>query len=116
MSTTVSKQEKRTRRHGRVRSKIFGTATCPRLAVFRSNRFMYAQLIDDEKAVTLTALDSKKMEGVTARERATALGKALATQAVKLGIEKVVFDRGGFLYAGSIKSFADSAREGGLKF
>lgn len=116
MTTTISKTEQRTRRHGRVRSKVSGTAACPRLSVFRSNRFLYAQLIDDEKAVTLTALNSKKVEGATARVRAVALGKAIAEQAKKIGIEKVVFDRGGFLYTGSIKDFADAAREGGLKF
>lgn len=116
MSTTVSKIEKRNRRHGRVRSKVSGTAECPRLSVFRSNRFLYTQLIDDEKEVTLTASNSKKVEGTTARARASALGKLIAEQAKKIGIEKVVFDRGGFLYSGSIKDFADSAREGGLKF
>lgn len=116
MSTTDSKQINRKRRHNRVRAKVSGTAECPRLAVYRSNKFIYAQLIDDEKGVTLGALDSRKVSGANARARAAAVGEELAAQAKKIGIEKVVFDRGGFLYTGSIKEVAEGARKGGLTF
>lgn len=116
MSTTDSKQINRKRRHNRVRAKVSGTATCPRLAVYRSNKGIYAQLIDDEKAITLGALDSRKVTGENARARASAVGTGIAELAKKLSITKVVFDRGGFLYTGSIKEVADGARKGGLQF
>jgi large subunit ribosomal protein L18 len=116
MSTTDSKQVNRKRRHNRVRAKVFGTADRPRLAVYRSNKHIYAQLIDDEKGVTLSALDSRKVAGATPRERAAKLGEDLATLAKKIGIEKVVFDRGGFIYMGSIQEVAEGARKGGLTF
>lgn len=110
------KVEKRIRRHKRIRSRISGSESCPRLAVFKSNRYLYAQLIDDVSAKTIAATDSKKVEGKTFTERAVATGKKIAELAKSKNIEKVVFDRGGFLYSGSIKIFADAAREGGLKF
>ena len=93
-----------------------GTATCPRLVVFRSNRFMYAQLIDDEAGKTLAASDSRTGKGKTARERAQEVGVAIATAAKTKGIETVVFDRGGFQYQGAIVDLADAARGAGLKF
>ena len=116
MSTTSQKVAQRTRRHARIRARVAGTATCPRLAVFRSNRFIYAQLINDDGGVTIAAADSRTEKGASARERAAAVGKAIATAAKGKGIEKVVFDRGGFQYPGVIAALADGAREGGLQF
>jgi len=112
----LSKQQQRTRRHARIRSQVSGTKECPRLCVFRSNRFLYAQLVDDESNTTLAASDTKKATGGTPRERAAAAGEAMAEAAKKVGVEKVVFDRGGFLFTGAIKEFADGARKAGLKF
>ncbi len=116
MSNTNRKKEKRIRRHRRIRSTVVGTAQLPRLAVYRSNRFVYAQIIDDENGKTLTSTDSRKVDGKTMMEKARAVGVEVAKNATKLGIEKVVFDRGGFVFMGSIKELADGAREGGLKF
>lgn len=116
MSKSTIKQQKRTRRHGRIRAKVFGTAECPRFAAFRSNRAIYAQLIDDDKGVTLVSSDSRKAKGKNSRERAHATGADIAAKAKKAGVSKVVFDRGGFLFAGSIKELADGAREAGLEF
>ena len=113
---TAPKVKKRMTRHARVRARVSGTATCPRLAVFRSNRYIYAQLIDDENCVTVAAADSRKEKGATATERADAVGKAVAEIAKKKGIEKVVFDRGGFQYQGMIKTLAEGARSAGLVF
>ncbi len=116
MSTTSRKIEQRTRRHARIRARVIGTGERPRLAVFRSNRFVYAQLIDDAKGVTIAASDSRKVKGATPRERATAVGKEIAEQAKKKGVSLAVFDRGGFQYQGIIAALADSAREAGLSF
>lgn len=113
---TSQKVASRIRRHARIRARMSGTATCPRLAVYRSNRFMYAQLIDDEAGKTLVAADSRSGKGKTARERATEVGVAIATAAKGKGIEKVVFDRGGFQYQGAIVDLAEAAREAGLRF
>ncbi len=115
-NNTSQKVVKRTRRHTRIRAKVSGTATCPRLAVYRSNRFMYAQLINDETGATLIGLDSRKAKAKTALERAKEVGAMIAAEAKKKGIEKVVFDRGGFQYQGAVVSLAEGAREGGLKF
>jgi len=115
MSTTKSKTEKRAARHNRIRSRVVGTAVRPRLAVFRSNKAIYAQLIDDDAGKTLGAADSRKEKG-SPSEAATIVGKKIAELATKAKIEAVVFDRGGFKYQGSIKVLADAAREGGLKF
>ncbi|MDC1205433.1 50S ribosomal protein L18 [Candidatus Pacebacteria bacterium] len=112
---TKEKTVKRVVRHRRVRSRIIGTAARPRLAVFRSNKFIYAQLIDDEKATTVASADSRKEKGTTS-EAAVAVGKAIALKAKKAKIEAVVFDRGGFKYQGAIAALADAAREGGLAF
>jgi large subunit ribosomal protein L18 len=116
--TTLTKREARERRHRRVRGKVSGTAERPRLAVFRSNRGIFAQLIDDEAARTLasagwTSLD--KSPG-SKTEQATAVGKALAAAAKKAGIERCVFDRGGYLFHGRVKALGEGAREGGLQF
>lgn len=116
MSNTSEKVVQRTRRHARIRSKVSGTGACPRLAVFRSNRFMYAQLINDETGTTLAAVDTRTMKGETALLRANEAGKTIADEAKKKGIERVVFDRGGFQYQGAVVAFADGAREGGLQF
>ncbi len=116
MSTTSQKVIKRTRRHARIRSKISGTATCPRLAVYKSNRFIYAQLINDETGMTLIGTDTRKAKGKTTSERAKEVGQLIAVEAKKKGIERVAFDRGGFRYQGAIVALADAAREGGLKF
>ena len=103
-------------RHKRLRAKIAGTAARPRLAVFRSNSFIYAQLIDDEAGKTLASADSRKEKVGTGVEKAKAVGVAIAKKAVDTKITEVVFDRGGNRYQGSIAALADAAREGGLKF
>ena len=103
-----------------IRSKISGTAKNPRLAVFRSNKDIYAQLIDDATGTTLAAANSRQKDLAAVKgtkvEKSTAVGKALAAKAKSLGIETCVFDRGGYLYHGRVKAIADGAREGGLKF
>ena len=116
MKITSPKQEKRTRRHARIRARVVGTKERPRLAVFRSNKFIYAQLIDDSTSTTLVASDSRSAKGKTARERATEVGKNIAEGAKSKKVEQAVFDRGGFQYLGVIAALADGAREGGLKF
>ena len=113
MEATV-KRLARVRRHRRVRKRIFGTAERPRLAVYRSNRHIYAQLIDDLSARTIAAASDAGAQG-DKTVRAKAAGKLLADQAKKLGIEQVVFDRGGRLYHGRVAALADGAREGGLR-
>jgi large subunit ribosomal protein L18 len=116
MSTTSRKLEQRTRRHTRIRARVSGTSERPRLAVFRSNRFIYAQLINDVTGTTLAAADSRTMKGATARDRASEVGKAIAHEAKAKGVTLAVFDRGGFQYQGVIAALADGAREGGLSF
>ena len=106
-------------RHKRVRAKVSGTAECPRLNVFRSLNHIYAQIIDDEKGVTLVAASTmdKDCEGYGGnKEAAKKVGLAIAKKAAEKGITTVVFDRGGYVYQGRIKELADGAREGGLKF
>jgi large subunit ribosomal protein L18 len=113
-----SVREARLRRHRRVRGKVSGTAERPRLVVFRSNRGIFAQLIDDEAGRTLVSaswLGQRSFQG-TKTEQAAAVGKRLAAEAKKAGIETCVFDRGGYLYHGRVKALAEGAREGGLKF
>ncbi len=114
MQKSIQKQTSRIRRHARIRARVIGSATKPRLAVFRSNRFVYAQLINDELGTTVAAVDSRKVAGATALERATVVGATIAEAAKKAGIEAVVFDRGGFRYMGAIAAVADGARKGGL--
>ena len=109
----------RLKRHARVRSKISGTAACPRLDVFRSNSNIYAQLIDDVTGVTLAAASSNEKDfGISGgnAEGARKVGKLIAERAVSKGITEVVFDRGGYIYHGRVKELAEGAREGGLKF
>lgn len=110
---TISKKTKRTSRQNRIRAKISGTAERPRLAVFRSNKFIYAQLIDDVKGATIAAASSKGMKG---KGEARKVGEAIAKAAKEQKIAAVVFDRGGFSFTGTIKELADGAREGGLTF
>ena len=136
-----NKQAKRIRRHKRVRAKIFGTSEKPRLCVFKSAKHIYAQLIDDEKGVTLASASDLELTSQSRRERKTkvlrktdakhetdakilsgkiaialGVGKLIAEKALKNKIEKVVFDRGGYKYHGRVKALAEGAREGGLKF
>jgi large subunit ribosomal protein L18 len=113
---TKDKIQKRKRRHARIRSQVAGTAEKPRLAVFRSNKFIYAQLIDDENGVTIAAASDVKDTAGTKKERATKVGAAIAKLAQEKKIEKVVFDRGGFLFAGRVAALAESARTAGLQF
>jgi len=111
-----TKEQKRARRHTRVRKSIAAKDARVRLCVHRSNRYITAQIIDDAKAETLAYVSSKGLSGKTYTERATEAGKAMAELAKKAGIEKVVFDRGGYLYTGRVKAFAEGARESGLEF
>ena len=110
------KIEKRIRLKKKIRTKIFGTATCPRLSVFRSNNFMYAQIINDDKSVTVVSSSDLKIKTGTKTEKAIAVGTEVAKLAIAKGIKTCVFDRNGFKYTGRVKALADSARTAGLKF
>ncbi len=116
----LSKYERRERIRLRIRKTISGDEQRPRLAVFRSNKEIYAQLIDDESGKTITAASSRDKDIDTAKvnksDAAKLVGKAIAEKAVKAGVASVTFDRGGYLYHGRVKSLAEGAREGGLKF
>lgn len=116
MDKNKLKTESRKRRHRRVRSKVIGTALKPRLCVYKSNKYIYAQIIDDEKNKTLAASSSLKMKANSLLENAAKVGKEIAIKAKDLKLKKVVFDKGGYIYAGKIKALADAAREEGLKF
>ena len=117
-----SRSEARTKKHARMRRRIEGTAECPRLAVYRSNKHMYAQIVDDIAGKTLVSastLQADVKEGLTYTdnvEAAAKVGKAIGEKAVQAGIKNVVFDRGGFIYHGKIQALADAAREAGLEF
>jgi large subunit ribosomal protein L18 len=115
----LNKLERRAKIKRSIRKKITGTASVPRLTVFRSNKQIYAQVIDDATGKTLASASSygvKEATGIAKVEQATVVGKAIAAKAIAAGITAVVFDRNGYLYHGRVKSLADSAREGGLKF
>ena len=116
----LTKQERRQRIKYRIRKKVQGTAARPRLCVFRSNRNIFAQLIDDVKQVTVVATSSRVKDiadqKVNKVEQAKLVGKAIAEKAIAAGYSNVVFDRNGYLYHGRIKSLAEAAREGGLIF
>jgi large subunit ribosomal protein L18 len=117
--STLTVRQARERRHRRVRGKLFGTAERPRLVVFRSNRGIEAQLVDDLEGKTLAAaswLQLKKGFKGSKTEQAAEVGKLLAQNAKQVNVETVVFDRGGYLFHGRVKALADAAREGGLKF
>ncbi len=116
MKITQQRVEKRTRRHARIRARVSGTDTRPRLAVFRSNKFIYAQIIDDVKQVTLAAASDIAGGKGTKVERAKEVGRTLAQVAKKANVTQVVFDRGGFVYKGRVQALAEGAREGGLIF
>jgi large subunit ribosomal protein L18 len=115
----LTTREARLRRHRRVRGKVRGTAERPRLAVFRSNRGIFAQLVDDDAGRTIAAaswLELPKSFKGDKSEQSAQVGKALAEVATKAGVERVVFDRGGYLFHGRVKALAEGAREGGLSF
>ncbi|MEN9647499.1 MAG: hypothetical protein RLY57_303 [Candidatus Parcubacteria bacterium] len=111
----TSKQTKRESRHKRIRAKAIGNEERPRLAVFKSNKYTYAQIINDETGKTLAHATSLKLK-VSGVKAAVEVGKEIASKAKTAGVTKVVFDRGGFNYTGQIKALADAAREGGLDF
>jgi large subunit ribosomal protein L18 len=116
----LTKNEKRLRIKSRIRKVVSGTEARPRLAVFRSNKEIYAQVVDDVTGKTLAAASSRDKEVASAKgtksEKATLVGKAVAERAIKAGINTISFDRGGYQYHGRVKSLAEGAREGGLKF
>lgn len=118
----LEKQRKRKRAHQRSRQRLAGTAECPRLSVFKSERYVYAQLIDDDRGHTLAAATSMeaavKGDAVSAssKEAARRVGEAVAARAMERGIKRVVFDRGGYRYHGKVKELADAARAKGLEF
>ena len=116
----ITKTERRNRIKSRVRTIVTGSAERPRLSVFRSNKEIYAQLINDDNAITLVAASSTEKDvasqGGTKSEKAALVGKLLASKAKDAGIENIVFDGNGYLYHGRVKQLADAAREGGLKF
>lgn len=114
--SNATKDAARLRRRRRIRATIVGTADRPRLAVYRSNRDVYVQVIDDERGHTLVAADSRGAQGSDKTARAHATGKLIAERAKAAGVSSVVFDRGGFLYHGRVKALAEGAREGGLEF
>ncbi|CAB4687490.1 MAG: 50S ribosomal protein L18 [Actinobacteria bacterium] len=115
---SITTREARERRHRRIRGKVKGTADRPRLAIFRSNRGIFAQVIDDQTGKTLAGASWMSLKDFTGDKTAQAneVGKAVAAAAKKAGIEAVVFDRGGYLYHGRVKALAEGAREGGLVF
>jgi large subunit ribosomal protein L18 len=116
--TVVTKSQKRLRRRRRVRARITGTAERPRLSVFRSNRGVFAQLIDDAQGHTLAAVNwtEPELRKLAASEQARKAGELLAERAKAAGVQTCVFDRGGYQYHGRVKALADGAREGGLAF
>ena len=122
MINKPSRAVARNKRHYRIRNKVQGTAAKPRLAVFRSNNHIYAQLIDDTVGNTIAAsstLEAEvagKVENTLTIEAAKAVGESIAKKAIEKGVEEVVFDRGGYIYHGRVAALADAAREAGLKF
>jgi large subunit ribosomal protein L18 len=116
MKSTSIKTLRREARHARVRARVSGTAERPRLSIYKSNTRLTAQIINDDKGITLASVDSSKEKGKTPRERAESAAAALAKAAKGKDVSKVVFDRGGFQYIGTVKAFADAARAAGLEF
>ena len=114
----LTRNEARLKRKRRIRKKISGTAEQPRLVVFRSNKYIYSQIVDDEQQVTKASSSSLTLakEKTLTRETAGLVGRDIAQKAKQSGVEKVVFDRNGYVYTGRVKALADSAREEGLKF
>jgi len=113
---TKDKKEKRNRRHKRIRTEIFGTSERPRLSVFKSNTFIYGQVIDDSKGETLVAANTRNLKKEKGKSAAKEAGKLLAKAAIGKKVKSVVFDRGGHIYIGKVREFAEGAREGGLEF
>lgn len=113
---TKIKKEKRMRRHKKIRAKIFGTLLRPRLSIFKSNRCIDLQIIDDEKGNTLVHSSTKDIDAKTSSDRAFEAGKDIATKAKAKKISKIVFDRSGYIFTGSVARVADGARAAGLKF
>ncbi len=113
---TQLKSARRVARHSRIRARVIGTVEKPRLAIFKSNTAIYAQLIDDNAGKTLAAADTRKEKGDTLVARAEALGQTIAKLAKGKGVAEAVFDRGGFRYQGAVAAVAEGARAGGLKF
>lgn len=122
MINKPSRAKARVKRHYRIRNKVNGTAAQPRLAVFRSNQHIYAQVIDDDAQTTIAAASTmesdiaSKVAHTSTVEAAKVVGEAVAKKALEKGIQAVVFDRGGYVYHGKIKALADAAREAGLQF
>lgn len=118
MISKPNSNKARLKRHARIRNKINGTATCPRLCVFRSLKNIYAQVIDDVNGVTLVSASSLELKDTYGgnKESAKEVGKLVAEKAIKAGIKEVVFDRSGYLYHGRVAELAAGAREGGLEF
>jgi large subunit ribosomal protein L18 len=116
--TVLSPPTRRLKRRRRVRAKIYGTAVRPRISVFRSNRGVFAQLVDDDAGRTITAVQwtEAELRSLKPMEQATEAGKLLASRAKAAGIDSAVFDRGGYQYHGRVKALAEGAREGGLTF
>lgn len=112
----ITKQERRNKIKTRIRGKVSGTAERPRMTVFRSNKQIYVQLVDDLEGKTLVSASSKGIEEGTKSEVAAKVGQVIAEKALAAGITEVVFDRNGYLFHGRVKSLADAARNGGLKF
>lgn len=116
MKNSNTKLIQRERRHRRIRAKVIGNAQKPRLSIFKSNKQMYAQLINDEAGTTIVGMSSTSVKGKNMTEQAKELGVAIAKAAQEKNVTEIAFDRGGFKYTGKVKVFADAAREGGLKF
>ena len=116
--STATKEARRLKRRRRVRAKVHGTAQRPRISVFRSNRGVFAQLIDDDAGRTLAAVSwtEPELRSLSALEQSQRAGTLLAQRARDAGVERAVFDRGGYLYHGRVRALADGAREGGLQF
>ena len=110
------KLEKRLRLKKKIRTKVLGTSLRPRLSVFRSNSYIYAQLIDDSKGITLASSSDLDIKTGTKTERGIEAGKQIAKASISLGIKSIVFDRNGFKYTGRVKALADAARSAGLEF
>lgn len=116
MSKLKKKITNRLKRHKKIRTRVFGTKDIPRLSLYKSNKYVYAQLIDDNEGSTIVSVSTDSKGKKTTTEKAKLAGEEIAKKAIDKNIKKVVFDRGGFTYKGKIKAFAEGARDGGLKF
>ena len=116
MTKLNEKTRNRIKRHKKIRARVSGVKETPRLSIYKSNKRIYAQVIDDDSKTTIVSALTDTKKGKTMTEKATEAGKEIAKKAIEKKIKNVVFDRGGFLFTGKVKAFADGAREGGLKF